>query len=67
MRGDWGWVISTVTPDGIIGYGIGKEVVTLTPLALGTTSITFSRQLKKDFVWEGAPAFTSPILTVNVT
>lgn len=67
MRSDWGWVMSTVTPDEIIGYGIGKEVITITPLALGTTSITFSRQLRKGFVWDDAPTFTSPILTVNVT
>lgn len=67
MRNDWGWVISTVTPDGVVGYGIGKEAITLTPLVLGTTSITFTRQLRECFTWYGAPTFTSPILTVNVT
>lgn len=66
MRDYWGWVVSHITPDGKISYGIGKTDLTITPLELGTTTITFTRQLRCDFKWDDAPTFISPTLTVNV-
>lgn len=67
LTGDWGWVIPNATPDGIMTYGFSKTDLTITPLAQGTSTITFTRQFWRHFEWKDAPPFTSPTITVNVT
>lgn len=49
-----------------LSVGIAKNYLTITPLTVGTTVMTFHRDFLCDFTWLKAPEFVSPTLTINV-
>ncbi len=66
LRGDWGWVVPHATPENIMSYGFSKTEMTITPLEIGTTTVTFTREFWRHFQWNDPPPFVSPTVTINV-
>lgn len=67
FKSHWGQIKVDVDTDSHICMGIAKTYLSFNPLSVGTTTMTFHRELHKHFTWLKAPPFISPTLTINVT
>ncbi len=66
FKSHWAQIKIDVDDSEHLSVGIAKNYLTITPLSVGTTIMSFHREFLCDFIWLKAPEFVSPTLTINV-
>lgn len=67
FKSHWAQIKVDVDTSDHLSLGIAKNYLTVTPLSIGTTVMSFHREFLCGFTWQKAPEFVSPTLTINVT